>query len=550
VSDPGGSRYVRLRLSTAESTVAALLTLLVLSLHYINATSAGGLWRDEANTVGLSTLRSVSDVWNSLQYDSFPILWLLIVRAVATTSGYLNDPAFRALGFCVGAGIVGAIWYYARTSTSSAPLLSLALLAMHPVLIRYGDSMRAYGFGILTITVTAALMWRFVREPRSARFVAVSVAAILSVHALYYNAVLIAALCAGALAVCAFNRAWKRAMLVVLIGLLAAISLVPYVATIRGASDWVITFRLPEYTVGRFLTKLEGTLRMGGIVSIIAWITAFAAALICGLATLLRPLRFNVSRAQQEVVLFNLVTLLSTVVGIFLFLKVLSYPTEPWYYLSMLGLAGVCIDSLLGTLVRRPVARVTRLAAVVVLAGATFLPARRVARGLETTVDIIASRVQDSARSGDLIVVANWYEGVTFARYYRGEIGWLTVPQIDFHRFHRYDLVMEQMKAPDQEEPVRPVIDGIKNALSNGHKVYVVGLLYLPTSGRSPIVLPPAPLPGNRWPIGTYEREWSSMVADFLQRHTRTFSETGVHPASVYNIHENVRLFVATGWRP
>ena len=538
------------RLNKAEWAVGILVSLVVLSLHNINATSAGGLWRDEANTVGLATLPSVSDTWNNLQYDSFPILWILIVRAVATTNGYLNDPAFRALGFCVGIGIIGAIWYYARALKSSVPLLSLALLAMQPALIRYGDSMRAYGLGILTITVTAALIWQFVREPSVARFVAVSVAAIVSVQSLYYNAVLLAALCGGAVAVCAFNRDWNKAVLVTLIGLLAAITLAPYLSTLRGASDWVVTFRLPEYTVGRFLTKLETTLRMGGIGSVIAWTTAFVAALICGLVALRRPLRFNLSREQQEVVLFNLVTLVLTVVGIFLFLKILSYPTEPWYYLSMLGLAGICIDSIFGALLRRPVARMIRLGVVFILAGATFLPARRVARGLETNVDIIASRLDTAAQRGDLIVVSHWYEGVTFARYYHGDAGWLAIPQIDVHRFHRYDLVMNQMRAARQTEPVRPAVEGIERALRSGHHVYIVGFLNLPASGRSPTVLPPAPLPGNRWPIGTYENEWSTMVGDFLRQHALTYTEIGVHPPSVYSIHEYVTLSTLSGWRP
>jgi hypothetical protein len=41
---------------------------------------AGGLWRDEVNSVDLSNSTRISDVVNNLQYDSFPLLWHLILR--------------------------------------------------------------------------------------------------------------------------------------------------------------------------------------------------------------------------------------------------------------------------------------------------------------------------------------------------------------------------------------------------------------------------------------------------------------------------------------
>src|SRR5688572_5733327 len=139
----------------------------------------------------------------------------------------MNDAAFRVLGFCVGMTIVGVLWLHARTFRHSFPLLSLALLAMSPSLIVWGDSMRAYGFGIVLILLTGLLLWRFVERPQGGRYAAAAIAAIASVHTLYYNSVLLLAFCGGAVAVCALKRAWKTAALVVLVGALAAVSIVP-----------------------------------------------------------------------------------------------------------------------------------------------------------------------------------------------------------------------------------------------------------------------------------------------------------------------------------
>src|SRR5438105_12239912 len=111
----------------AEWGGALFLTFLIVCLHLMAATSAGALWRDEANTVAIATLPRISDVWKNLQHDSFPVLWFLIVRAYASLVGPMNDPAFRALGFVIGLAITAALWFNARTFRHSVPLLSLAL---------------------------------------------------------------------------------------------------------------------------------------------------------------------------------------------------------------------------------------------------------------------------------------------------------------------------------------------------------------------------------------------------------------------------------------
>ncbi|HEY2122629.1 MAG TPA: hypothetical protein VGH07_03465, partial [Chthoniobacterales bacterium] len=63
-----------------EWLFALLGTGLVICLHWIFATHAGGLWRDEVNTVSVANLPSLSELWNHIEFDSFPIVWPLIIR--------------------------------------------------------------------------------------------------------------------------------------------------------------------------------------------------------------------------------------------------------------------------------------------------------------------------------------------------------------------------------------------------------------------------------------------------------------------------------------
>jgi hypothetical protein len=96
--------------------------------------------------------------------------------------------------------------------------------------IRYGDSLRAYGFGIALALFACGQFWKYVREPSRRGFVITTLFAVLSVQTLYYNAIVVLALGAGAVAVCAVNRHWRRAGGVIAIGSIAAISLLPYVS--------------------------------------------------------------------------------------------------------------------------------------------------------------------------------------------------------------------------------------------------------------------------------------------------------------------------------
>lgn len=534
-----------------EWGTALLLTLAAVSLHLMAATSAGPLWRDEANTVGLATLPSVGEFWANLQYDSFPLVWMLIVRWFSTLVGPSNDPAFRLLGFCVGIGVVAVLWINARTFRHSFPLFSLALLAMCPSLIVWGDSMRAYGFGIALILLAGALLWRFVEKPEGRRFAAAAIAAIASVHTLYYNSVLLLALCAGAVAVCTLNRAWKRAALVVLIGCLAAVSIVPYAATIRNASTWNVLVQMNDYDLSWFREKLDETLRPAGPWALPVWVGLFAVAVLAGVRAVRLPGQLGMSQTQREAALFSLVTLVVGVVAIFFFLDTLSYLTQPWYYLTLLALAGVSIDAVFGAVIQTPRLRIARIVVVLLIAGATYLPARGAVRHRMTNLDLVASRLRHIAQPNDLVLVNPWYFGVSFDRYYHGPAGWMTVPPIGFHRFHRYDIMMRQMMLPDQTFPARQVTAQAGETLRAGHRVFVVGWFELPSAAKPIAPMLPAPLPeSDPWPANAYLTQWSLMVGDFLSQHSTALAQVRVEPRGVVNRYENAKLFAVSGWRP
>ena len=540
----------RLSLRGLEWATAFLLTLVVISLHVMAATSGGALWRDEANTVAVATLPHLGDVWNNLQSDSFPILWLVIIREFSALFGPMNDQAFRALGFVIGVGVVAALWLNARVFGHALPVVSLALLGMSPSMIRWGDTVRAYGFGVFLILVTCAMLWRFLERPGTARFVVAALAAVASVHVLYYNAVLLLALCAGGVAVCVGRRAWKQAVAVVSIGALAAISLAVYVPLILQMRSWNAIVRMPDYTFGWFWTKLGEALRPGGSWTIVVWCAVLLLALAAGLIAVGRPGTMSLSKPRREVVLFSLVTLLVGVPGNYLFLKTLSYYTSPWYYLSLLVLTALCVDALLGALITTPRARIARIASVLILLVATLIPTRRAVRTRLTNVDLLAARLEAATVPGDLVLVSPWHYGVSFSRYYNGAAASMTVPPLASPRIVRYDLVVERMGMRDQTAPVQPVAERVVQTLKGGHRVFVVGILLLPDSGDRPLLLPPVSTASRSLPEGAYTNQWLMLVGEVIQRHAVRIAPIHVDADRVVSRYENLSIQVAEGWRP
>ena len=86
------------------------------------------------------TLPSFGEVLHFLDYDSFPILFFAVLRGWSGVFGSDNDTALRALGCIIGLAVLGALWFNARAFGIRWPVLSLALIGLNPMLIRYGDS--------------------------------------------------------------------------------------------------------------------------------------------------------------------------------------------------------------------------------------------------------------------------------------------------------------------------------------------------------------------------------------------------------------------------
>ena len=562
--------------------VAVLLTaLLVVALHVRFVTHVGGLWRDEANSVQLATLPSFGEVLHFLDYDSFPILFFALLRGWLGIFGSGNDVALRALGGIIGLAVMGALWLNARAFGIRWPVLSLALLGLNPMLIRYGDSTRAYGLGILLILLTFRSFWRLVDQPSrpdARRIIAAAVLALFSAQCLYYNSVLLLAIAAGAMAVALRRRAWRTVSIVLGIGLLAAASLLPYVPMMRRMRDWTFMVSYPADLAWLWKRSCE-VIGAPDPLGIWLWLGLFIVGL--GVVASVAASQFyrglarrrttaeeaeampstsllnrDQSPALPDAVLFAAVALFVGVTGYAAFLRMLHYYTQPWYYITLVAFVACGLEVLFGawpvTAGHRTfpiLLRGGRLAAGIALLCFTGLSDWEEMPVRHTNVDLLAARLRPLAASGDVILVPRWECAIPLARYYRGPAEIISLPPIDDHRFHRYDLVLRQMMTPD---PLRPVLARLEEVLRSGHRVFIAGTLAFPDPAHPLPVLSPAYRDADGvWHGGAYGNVWELQAGELLHAHVVKggLIDVPIPGNARVNAFEDLELAVAEGWR-
>jgi hypothetical protein len=528
-----------------ENVVVIALMVFLVILHFIFFLHSGVLWRDEISTVNLINLPLWSALWGNLHFDSFPVLWILLLKAWSAAGLASTDATLRLLGLIIGFGVLSALWYAARSLEMRLPIISLVLFAMSPVVF-FGDTLRAYGLGVLLILLSLGAMWRFLRHPTVMRMILCAAIIILSVHSLYHNSFLVFAICVSAAVVGVYRRQRKVILFSLGTGMIAAISLLPYIGIISKVGDYNVIMKFP-ITLSWICDKLKQTIDPSGILLTWIWITLALFTIIILIWFLVKsmPTRFG---EQKDLAVFLLSTMVISVIAYIFFIKILSYPTQSWYYLPLLAILIVIIDKAIDIVCKNNLSRrVIRIVCVLGVAAATFTNSWDAAHIRRTNMDVLATKLETLVGKNDLIVVTRHYYGISFARYYKGSVSWVTLPEIADHSGHRYDLVKNKMM---ESEPIKHLLQKTISTMQGGNNVWLVGGLDFLRPGEIPRELPPAPNSSYGWSEGAYLSAWSDMVAYTLQTYGQTLTFISIPVDDPVSELENLPLMVVGGWRP
>ena len=328
-----------------------------------------------------------------------------------------------------------------------------------------------------------------------------------------YNAVLLFALCLAAATVTLRRRQMVQSLAVFAIGAVAAASLLPYLPTMQRVRSCNFMWKEP-FTVSGVWAKAAETLGsplpFGGWL----WLILLTTAVVIGLWAVLRKPATTEKIANDDRLLFALAALLLGVACYTGFLRILSYATQPWYYVVFVAFGATCVEMIFSSVGRKEKTLLVRSACALLLMGASFVPALGWLEGRQTNIDIIAARLARSATPDDLIAINTWNFGISFRRYYHGAAPYVTIPPIEDLRTHRVDLARRQMLV---DNPMAPVLLRMAKVLRAGNTVWVVGGLNYVTPGRLPLSVSPGS-------AGDYYTAWSEQTSYLVQTHAKTLA--------------------------
>jgi hypothetical protein len=526
-----------------EKLLAIGLSVAALALMAVRAQHAGGLWRDECGLVQLSLMPSVADIFRDFPHEAFPPVFPTLIRGWTFIFG-TSDVVFRAFGLAVGLLVLAAFWFNSRAFGSGAPLLSLVLVGLNSTFLIWGTSMRGYGLASAAIALVFGLLVRLILRPSPSLYLATAIACLLSVHCLLHNTVLVFGLISSAVIVLLVRRSFKVALAVLGIGLVTFLSFLPYAGSYLAARrQWDVTVRVPfswDWARHNFGAAFGAPAPWMSLF----WMVCFAV-LIGGVIWRLVLLRGEASH-ERDILLFAVIGSLGSIIAYLLFLDLVNYFPQPWYFFTLIAIVATAMDLFAANLSRTVTARIGRILVCLALAvGLPFAALPKLAVR-QTNIDLIARYLQEKSAAPDLIVVSPWQYGIPFNWYYRGRAPWVTLPELSEHRMHRYDLIKAKMMLSDPNMNVR---EAIRSTLQSGNRVWFVGEVRVPMPNVPLMAIAPAPDPTFGWDSAAYCMAWSEQLGLFLRQHIATAETLPKSTDTVVSDLEDAPLIVARGWR-
>jgi hypothetical protein len=570
---PGRVKLIRVQtrwLVVVETTVGLILTATIVALHVIRACYAGPLWRDEISSVNVAEQHTILDFYNSIGLDSFPGLIHVLLWFWRLSGWGASLPGLRVFGLIVGLSLIGGLWWCTWSLARRAPLLSLALFALNPVVIQWGDSIRAYGVGtlLLVICIGAVAHTLASTKPSRRQLLGTAIVMILSVQCLYQGGLLIAAIASAAIIVALFHKQWRLiAWLVGGVAAAAAGSLI-YLPIIRRLSPLhELQAETPEDL--RLWEHLLKSLNVAGSYAPLFWLIGIiAAGLFAALAwtaahSTPRDAGNSFSQSHRDLAIFAVLSLVFSSLAFFIYLRILSFYANAWYFIPIMGVVAICADVARaqlpvriqkaelshGSINARRLRQASSLFAMLFAAILTTLSLNQTWLQIherQTNMDTVADLVEKIAADGDVVLIVPEYLKPPFQRYFNRKNQVLTLPP----QPERYGGLLVVRNAMMQSNPNELTYDAVAHALIFGHKVLVVNLLQSTPNGLAPPPLPPAPLPSFGWSQLPYLNNWENEMSAFLRSRSLRGNVLVVPDTGPINDKEHIHFVLCiSGWR-
>lgn len=537
-----------------EWGVVLALTVWALSLHIYRLMHAGALWRDEISSLKVATTANWSDFYIAQMHDSFPLFNVFLLRIWMSLKGgaladvAVNDNYLRIYGMLGGLALLVALIWSAMRVFRSLPVFSIALFALSPSVIQWGDSLRAYALGAAFSVFFMGSMWRFLQEPSLKKCSLCTLFAVLMVWTLYGNAFFVFAICVAAGAVALYRRDGRLFFRVGGIGLLTALSLFLNFPIFR--EMMILKEALAQYiTLPQIVASWWAAWSESGDFYGVFWVISIIFVLFVALISFKRTIYNTASQKQRELGIYILLILVLSIGGFLCYLQIVDIPPQVWYFIPIGAVVSAVLDAAWPLLEKKKTVLPIQIGLCIALTVTTASGTLKAQRQKLTNLDLVAGLMKQRAKEGDLIIIAPLYPACSLIRNYQGPAKVQVWPphKPEELTFQRMDILLSATLS--KEEAISPLLEEIGHTLRQGGRVWIMGDIVV-VPGNQP---PPWIQPGTRFPgqsqVGPYLYTWGAQVFHYLINHAKSVSVTDELDVSQVNRWEAIRqIVVFDGW--
>jgi hypothetical protein len=528
----------------------------ILFLHVYRLAHAGALWRDELSSLNVATSPTLRDLYANQAYDSFPLLNALLLRgwlAIAGCSDGLPteyEYYARLYGLIGGLFLLGALLWVAIRVFNSPPVFSLGLFAASPVVIVWGDSLRAYALGTGLAILFFGSMWKWLESPSRRQITIATMLAVAMVWTLYGNAFFVLAITIAAATLPFLQRDWRKFAATLIPGAVAAVSLllnwsiIRFMATLKEsvaqhvsaaaiANLWWVAWTAPGMWAG------------------FVWVLCLLAATVLLVSVVARDRHRLIHSRQNSLALYSLLTIVGGLATFCVYLRTVDVPPMVWYFISISAILAAAMDAAWKLLPTGKSLVSCQILLLFSLAVAMTMNALPVLRERMTNVDTFASLLETNATEKDLVIFNPMQHVSTLLRHYSGPASVQCWPphRRDQLTFQRNDVALEATYQP--MSPMPPLFEQIRSTLQAGGRVWMAGDVFPVPLDKPPPTIPQGTVFTDRWQLGPYLYVWGAQTFHYLGTHAVSAKVAELPADLPCSPLEQVRqIIIWEGWRP
>ena len=528
----------------------------LVSLHFYRFVHAGALWRDELSSLYVATSPTLRDLYANQAYDSFPLLNAVLLRVWLAIAGFpdglpvVNEYYARVYGLMGGLFLLGALLYVAILVFNTRPVFSLGLFAASPVVIVWGDSLRAYALGTGLAILFFGSMWKWLESPSRRQVTITTLLAVAMVWTLYGNAFFVLAITIAAATQPILQRDWRKFAATLIPGAVAAASLLLNWPVIRFMATWRES--VAQHVSAAAIASLWWTAWTApGVWAGFVWVLCLMVVIGLLGAVVVRDRDRLIHARQNSLALYCLLTIVVGLVTFCGYLKTVDVPPMVWYFIPISAILAAGMDAAWKVLPRGKALLSCQIFLLFSLAVATSMNSLPVLQERMTNVDTFAMLLEKNATEKDLVIFNPMQHVSTLLRHYRGAAAVQCWPphRRDQLTFQRNDVALEATYQPTS--PMMPLFEQIRSTLQAGGRVWMAGSVFPVPLDKPPPTIPQGTVFTDRWQLGPYLYVWGAQTFHYLGSHAVSGKIAELPADLPCSPLEQVKTIILwEGWRP